>query len=125
MTASDQLIKAARFISAVKITPIRYGEIRCRDCEGSFGQLRGHYDVDGYVCPIASLVDAITLYDESVSPAEPLEASFVADCAWCGNKQLLTTITETTEDLVSGPCPTEDCAATLTTTPESLEVSLV
>ena len=80
------VIEAARRLVAIKIRPINDGLIRCQDCERSFRQVQGHFEVDGYVCPISTLAEAIDAHDSvDVRPTHDQEAddrTFIAN--WGG-----------------------------------------
>ena len=111
------VIEAARRLVAIKIRPINDDLIRCQDCERSFRQLQGHFEVDGYVCPISTLAEAIDAHDSvDVRPTHDQEAddrTFIANCGWCGGKELLAVATSEENGRITGPCTTKSCDATL------------
>jgi hypothetical protein len=116
------VIEAARRLVAIKIRPVNDGQIRCQDCERSFRQVIGHFEAGGYICPISTLAEAVdtydsptpTIVDESPTPDQEVgERTFMANCGWCGGKGLFAIATSEEDDRVTGPCPTESCAATL------------
>jgi hypothetical protein len=120
------VIEAARRLVAIKIRPVNDGMIRCQDCERSFRQVQGHFEADGYVCPISTLAEAIDAYDSvDVRPVDDQEAgerTFIANCGWCGGKELLAVVTSEEDGRITGPCPTESCAATLIEVSETVSV---
>ena len=120
------VIEAARKLIAIKIRPVNNGMIRCQDCERSFRQVQGHFEANGYVCPLSTLAEAIDAHDSvDVRPVDDQEAddrTFIANCGWCGGKELLAVATSEEEDRITGPCPTESCAATLVKVSEAVSV---
>jgi len=113
------VLDAVRRLVKIKVMPINDGHVRCQDCERMFGQVISHNDAQGYACPIMKLSQAIDIYDDWVAkmtiPTDLADEpkTFIADCAWCEGKDLLTFVTGDMYGVITGPCPTSDCEATL------------
>ena len=114
------VIEKARRLIAQNVKPVNNG-IRCAQCERTKRQILGHFDGEGG-CTMGDLADAGAAYDAWESGvAESVDASFAADCGWCGVNHLAVNVEDRTvgedgSEVYTAPCPTDGCKAVLSRT---------